>query len=131
MSFIKPFSKFVNEEYSIGPYVKNIEDDTIENSDYRRVIFTGEKLQIVLMSLKPGQEIGGEVHENGDQFLRFEQGTGVVIIGEDEYEVFPEFGVAIPAGEFHNVINTGSDDLKLYSIYSPPEHPSNTVQTTK
>ena len=131
MSFIKPFSKFVNEEYQIGPYVKDIDKDTIENEDYRRVIFTGEKLQIVLMNLKPGQEIGGEVHEHGDQFLRFEQGEGIVIIGETEYQIFENFGVAIPAGEFHNVINTGSDDLKLYSIYAPPEHPSNTVQQDK
>lgn len=113
------------------PYVKNIDRDTIDNNDYRRVVFTGDKLQLVLMNIPVGEEIGEEVHEDGDQFLRIESGVGNLIIDDKEFEVSADFGITIPAGAKHNLINTGNDFLKLYSVYSPPEHPSGLIRKTK
>ncbi len=113
-------------------YFVHIEADTVANSNFRKVLFTGPKLQLVLMSLKPGEEIGSEVHEEHDQFFRFEKGTGKVIIGEDTFEVKDGDTVIVPAGEQHNVINTSqNEDLKLYTIYAPPEHADGTIHQTK
>ena len=112
-------------------YVTNIEKETLENTDYRRVLYTGEHSQLVVMNLRPGEEIGEETHEL-DQFIRFEQGSGTVILNKtDEHAVEDDYAVVIPAGTVHNVINTGDTELKLYSIYSPPEHKDGVVHTTK
>lgn len=113
-------------------YVDNIEEKTKANSYFRQVLFTGKNSQLVVMSLKPSEEIGIEVHNNVDQFFRFEQGQGKVIIDGQESVVGDGMAVVVPAGAQHNVINTSSsEDLKLYTIYSPPNHPEGTVHQTK
>lgn len=108
----------------------DIEKDTVDNTDYRRVLFTTADMQLVLMSLKPEEEIGEETHD-GAQFIRFEAGTGKAIIGTREVQVKDGSAIVIPRGVKHNVINTGKDDLKLYALYSPPEHKDGTVHKTK
>ncbi len=113
-------------------YHGHIEKDTLENSYFRKVIFTAPHSQLVLMCLKPGEEIGMEVHEGQDQFFRFEQGEGKVIIGGDEYVVADSDAIIVPAGQMHNIINTSStEELKLYTIYSPSHHPDGTIHKTK
>lgn len=111
-------------------YITNIEKATLENSDYRRVLYTGKNSQLVLMNLSAGEEIGEETHHL-DQFLRFEEGEGKVILDGVEHAVSDGSAVVIPQGTRHNVINTGSTHLKLYSIYSPAEHKDGTVHKTK
>jgi mannose-6-phosphate isomerase-like protein (cupin superfamily) len=113
------------------PYVNNIKKLTLQNTDYRREVFTAAHLQLVLMSLEPGQEIGSEIHAEIDQFFEILTGTGVSIIDEVEYQVENDIALVIPAGASHNIINTGSEVLKLYSIYAPPEHPKGTVEPVK
>ncbi|MBP7831984.1 MAG: cupin domain-containing protein [Candidatus Pacebacteria bacterium] len=108
----------------------HIEKETLENTDYRRVLYTGEHSQLVLMSLQPGQDIGEEVH-NVDQFFRFEQGMGQVFIDNTEYPVNDGDSIIVPAGTKHNVLNVGADELKLYTIYSPANHIDGTVHKTK
>ena len=112
-------------------YNENIETLTIDNSDFRRVLYTGKHLQLVLMTLQPGEEIGSEVHDGIDQFFRFEEGEGVVDIDGVENRVEDGSGVIVPSGARHNVRNTGSAPLKLYTIYGPPEHQDQVVQATK
>ncbi|MEM0449022.1 MAG: cupin domain-containing protein [Methanomassiliicoccales archaeon] len=113
-------------------FVGKIEKDTLKNKDFRRVLYTGKYSQLVLMSLKPGEEIGEEVHEDVDQFFRFEEGKGLVVIDGVEHEVKDGVAVVVPSGARHNVINTSKKkDLKLYTIYSPPEHQDGTVHKTK
>lgn len=112
-------------------YCDNIEERTIANKDFRRVLYTGDNLQLVLMTLKPGEEIGEEVHEDRDQFFRFEKGSGVVLIDGTENRVEEDFGVIVPQGARHNVRNTGSEPLRLYTIYGPPEHLDKLVKATK
>lgn len=112
-------------------YVENIEQETLSNTNFRKVIYTGKYAQLVLMSLKPGEEIGMEVHETVDQFFRFEQGKAKVIINGEEHEVADAWAVIIPAGSQHNVINIGDTELKLYTIYSPPNHPDGTINVDK
>lgn len=109
----------------------NIEKVTLENSSFRKVLYTAAYSQLVVMNLKPGEEIGAEVHEEHDQFFRFEQGKGQVVINEITYEVVEDEVVIVPAGANHNVINTGSEDLKLYTIYSPAEHRDGVEHKTK
>ena len=110
----------------------NIEKDTLENKNFRKVLYTGKHSQLVLMSLKPKDEIGMEVHEDNDQFFRFEGGQGKCIIDGTEYVVSNGSAVIVPAGAKHNVINTsGSEDLKLYTIYSPAHHKDGIVRATK
>ncbi len=109
----------------------NIEEETLNNNNFRKVLYTGKHSQLVVMSLKPGEEIGAEVHEDHDQFFRFEKGKGKVVIDGNEYVVESEFAVIVPAGANHNVINTGDEDLKLYTIYSPAEHCDGVVHATK
>lgn len=111
-------------------YIANIEEVTLKNADYRRVLYTAKHSQLVLMDLLPGEEIGTETHHL-DQFLRFEQGEGKVILDGIEHNVTDGFAVVIPQGTEHNVINTGNTNLKLYSIYSPAEHKNGTVHHTK
>jgi mannose-6-phosphate isomerase-like protein (cupin superfamily) len=112
-------------------FIINIEDATVANSHYRKELFTGKHSQLVLMNLRPGEEIGTEVHEL-DQFIRFEAGEGTVMLDGKEHRVNDGIAVVIPAGTQHNVVNTSKkDDLKLYSIYSPPEHKVGTLHKTK
>lgn len=112
-------------------YADNIEEKTLENTDFRRVLFTGKNSQLVLMTLKPGEEIGSEVHEEHDQFFRIEAGEAKFVLDGEEILGGDGFAVVVPAGLKHNVINNGDDDLRLYTIYSPPEHPDGTVHHTK
>ena len=112
-------------------YHENIETLTADNGDFRRVLYTGKHLQLVLMTLQPGEEIGAEVHADRDQFFRFEQGQGVVDIDGVENRVEDGSGVIVPAGARHNVRNTGDAPLKLYTLYGPPEHLDGITQSTK
>ncbi len=111
-------------------YITNIEKATLENTDYRRVLYTSKSSQLVLMNIKPGDEIGEEVHDL-DQFIRIEQGSAQVILDDVSHDVQDDDAIVIPQGTNHNVINTGDIDLKLYSVYSPPEHKDGTVHKTK
>lgn len=112
-------------------YFGNIEKETEENENFRKVIFTGENSQLVLMSLPVGCDIGVETHPNVDQFFRIESGQGKVIIGGEEMEFSDDFAFVVPAGVEHNVINTGNKELKLYTIYSPANHIDGRVHKTK
>lgn len=113
-------------------YKENIEKLTAENNNFREVLYTGEHMQLVLMSLKPGEEIGMEVHEENDQFFRFEKGDGKVVIGETEYQVGDGDVVVIPSHTQHNVINISTtEDLKMYTIYAPAHHKDQIVRATK
>jgi mannose-6-phosphate isomerase-like protein (cupin superfamily) len=113
-------------------YVTNIERDTLSNEDYRRVVFTGRNAQLVLMNLRAGEEIGREVHEGHDQFIRVEAGRGIAILAGKEYALSDGVALVIPAGVEHNVVNTSADSpLRLYTLYSPPEHPDGTIHRTK
>ena len=113
-------------------YVDKIESVTRENEDFRRVLFTGPNTQLVVMTLQPGEEIGLETHTGHDQFIRVEAGTGFVMLNGTSRMIEDGSAVVIPAGVEHNVINTSTDEpLKLYTLYSPPEHPEGTVHHTK
>ncbi len=113
-------------------YVTQIEKETRKNADFRRVLYTGKHSQLVLMSLKPLEEIGAETHEDRDQFFRFEYGEGKVVIDGVEHRVKVGNGVIVPAGARHNVINTSKRvTLRLYTIYSPPEHKDGVIRHTK
>ena len=118
-------------------WVGNIEDATVGNTSFRTVLFTGSATQLTVMRLAPGEEIGVAMHDHLDQFLRIEQGSARVTFGpsaeqvDEEHEVEDDWAVVVPGGTWHNVINTGAGELKLYSIYAPPEHPPKTVHRTK
>ena len=113
-------------------FCSNIEKDTIDNNNFRKVIYTGKHSQLVLMSLAPKEEIGMEVHTDNDQFFRFEKGQGKVVIDGNEYKIKDGFAVIVPAGAQHNVINTSKDEaLKLYTIYSPAHHKDGIIMATK
>ncbi|MFB0504513.1 MAG: cupin domain-containing protein [Candidatus Bathyarchaeia archaeon] len=113
-------------------YIVDIEKETERNTDFRRVLYTGKHSQLVLMSIRPGEEIGEETHNDVDQFFRFEEGEGKVIIDGVEHRVKDGNGVIVPAGAKHNVINTSKRvNLKLYTIYSPPEHQDGIVRHTR
>ena len=113
-------------------FVTNIERATLKNDDFRRVLFTGPALQLVLMTLRPGEEIGEETHADHDQFIRVEQGTGRVVLNGEGQTLQDGSAVVIPAGVRHNVINTSGDaQLKLYTLYSPPEHAPDAVHHTR
>lgn len=113
-------------------YNANIEEDTIDNNDFRRVLYSGKYMQLVLMSLLPNEEIGMEVHPDNDQFFRFEEGSGRVVIDENSYDVADGSVIIVPAGAKHNVINmSDSQALKLYTIYAPPHHKDGIVRVTK
>lgn len=125
------------KDYGPVPFVVNINEATKQNNTYRTALWTGNHLQVTLMSLKVGEDIGLEIHPNVDQFLRIEQGQGIVQMGKRKdnlnfvTKVYDEFAIMIPAGTWHNVTNTGNTPLKLYSIYAPPHHPIGTVHVTK
>lgn len=116
----------------MGGYVNDIERATVENDDYRRVLFTGPNLQLVLMTLQPGEEIGLESHEGHDQFIRVEEGEGEALLDGRRHELSDGVAIVIPSGTEHNVVNTSkTKPLKLYTLYGPPEHPDGTVHRTK
>lgn len=112
-------------------FVDNIEEKTEQNNFFRQVLYTGKHTQLVVMSLLPGEEIGMEVHPQVDQFFRIEEGRAKVIIDGEEHEVDEGFAIIVPAGSQHNVVNTGSNPLKLYTLYSPPNHPDGTIHPTR
>jgi len=113
-------------------FKSNIEKDTLGNSNFRRVLYTGKHSQLVLMNLKPGEEIGEEVHKTIDQFFRFEKGEGIVSIDGTKHKIADGDAVIVPAGARHNVMNTSkTTELKLYTTYSPPEHQDGTIRKTK
>ena len=118
-------------------WVDDVQRATLGNTDFRRVLFTGRQTQLTVMRLAPGEEIGVEMHDHLDQFLRIEQGSARVTFGpsadqvDEEHDVGDDWAVIVPGGVWHNVVNTGDGDLKLYSLYSPPEHPDGTVHRTK
>ena len=109
----------------------NIEKETLENHYFRKVLYTAKNSQLVLMSLKPHEEIGIETHKDNDQFFRFESGRGMVIIDGNEHIVSDGIAIVIPAGSKHNVINMGTTDLKMYTIYSPAHHRDGVIHRTK
>ena len=113
-------------------FVAHLESETEKNTDFRRVLYTGRNSQLVLMSLEPGEEIGAEVHKDRDQFFRFESGEGAVFIDGARHNVRGGDGVIVPAGARHNVVNTSKKEkLRIYTIYSPPEHQDGVVRRTK
>lgn len=114
-------------------YVGPIEKQTLKNTDFRKVLFTGKHTQLVVMCLQPGEEIGNEVHDNVDQFFRIEQGEAKFVLnGKEQHVVRDGDAVVVPAGTYHNVINNSrKEQLKLYTLYSPPNHPDGTVHRTK
>lgn len=124
-------------DYGPEPFVVNIDQETKQNDTYRTVLWTGNHLQLTLMSLNVGEDIGLEIHPDTDQFLRVEQGRGLMLMGmardnlNYQRQVFDGYAILIPAGTWHNLINIGNVPLKLYSIYAPPHHPKGTIQRTK
>ena len=112
-------------------YHKDIEAETLENTNYRKVVYTGKNMQLVVMSLLPGEEIPEEVHDTIDQFFRVEQGKMAVIIDGKRFELSDDDVIIVPSGARHQVMNTGDEPLKLYTIYAPPEHEDGTVHKTK
>jgi mannose-6-phosphate isomerase-like protein (cupin superfamily) len=111
-------------------YVNNLEKDTIENENFRKVLNTTEKSQLVVMSLLPYEDIGEEVHDV-DQFIRIEEGKGKTVLNGEEFQIEKDFAVVIPAGTRHNIVNTENGPMKLYTIYTPPEHKDGTIHKTK
>lgn len=118
-------------------WVGDIEEHTLQNETFRTVLHTGEHSQLVVMSIKPGDEIGWEAHGHLDQFVRLEQGKGRLDLGtgkdsvDEQHDIEDDWAFIVPAGIWHNVVNTGDVDLRLYTIYTPPEHPDGTVHQTK
>jgi mannose-6-phosphate isomerase-like protein (cupin superfamily) len=112
-------------------YVVNIEELTEANKDFRQVLYTGQNLQLVLMSLKPGQDIGAETHATHDQFFRVEKGKGKIVIDGVSQKLKSGAGIVVPAGALHNLTNTGDKPMKIYTIYGPPNHRDQLVQKTK
>lgn len=124
-------------DYGPDPFVVNIESATLQNNNFRLALWTGEYLQLTLMRINVGDDIGLEMHPDVDQFIRIEQGQGLVMMGDSRdrlhyrRRVYDDYVILIPAGKWHNLINTGRTPIKLYSIYAPPEHPRGTVHRTK
>jgi mannose-6-phosphate isomerase-like protein (cupin superfamily) len=112
-------------------FIANIEELTEKNADFRRVLYTGKNLQLVLMAIQPGGEIGEEVHNDRDQFFRVEKGKGQVEIDGNRTKIKSDDAVVVPAGARHNIMNTGDKPLQLYTLYAPPEHRDGTVHVTK
>lgn len=125
------------KDYGSKPFVVDIEKATKQNDNFRLALWTGNHLQLTLMSIDPGEEIGLEMHPDVDQFIRIEEGQGITLMGDRKdkldfkADVYKDYAIFIPAGKWHNLINTGNKPLKLYSIYAPPEHPKGTIHKTK
>lgn len=124
------------KDLGANPTVINIEEETVKNETYRTALWTGKNMQLTVMNILPGEDIGLEIHEDHDQFLRIEQGQGLVQMGDEidkldfEEMAYDDYAIFIPAGKYHNVTNNGTTPLKLYSIYAPSEHPHGTVHQT-
>jgi len=124
-------------DYGPKPFVVNIENVTKQNNNFRTALWTGDYLQLTLMSIPVGESIGLEIHPDLDQFIRIEEGQGLVMMGDSkdnldfQRRVFDDYAFIIPAGKWHNLINTGNTPIKLYSIYAPPQHPYGTIHETK
>ncbi|NLB80769.1 MAG: cupin domain-containing protein [Clostridiaceae bacterium] len=135
MNFWKSFTPI--KDYGPNPFVVNIEKITRQNNTFRSALWTGKHLQLTLMSIKPGEDIGFEMHPDTDQFIRIEEGQGMVKMGDTrdnisfQEKVSDGYVILVPAGKWHNLINTGNKPIKLYSIYAPPHHPHGTVHKTK
>lgn len=133
----KDTKKLLLKDYGPYPFVIDIEKATLQNDNFRTTLWTGDYLQLTLMDIEPGGEIGLEVHPNLDQFIRIEKGEGIVMMGKEKdnlnfkVTVSDDYAFIIPAGTWHNLINTGKESIKLYSIYAPPQHPFNTIHKTK
>jgi mannose-6-phosphate isomerase-like protein (cupin superfamily) len=133
----QPRERLELKDYGPRPFVINIEEAANQNNNYRTTLWTGNNLQLTLMSIKVGGDIGLEVHPNLDQFIRIEEGDGIVLMGKSPNElnfvqkVSDDYIIIIPAGTYHNLINTGDEPIKLYSIYAPPQHPFGTIHKTK
>jgi mannose-6-phosphate isomerase-like protein (cupin superfamily) len=112
-------------------FIGDIEEQTDENRDFRRVLFTGPRLQLVVMALQPGEELGEEVHVSADQFFRVEEGKGTIWMDGTETAIESDMAIVVPAGMRHNIQNTGHKPLKLYTLYAPPQHADGTVHHTK
>lgn len=131
------YRNIVLQDYGTKPFVVNIDQATEQNNNYRTALWTGEYFQVTLMSINVGEDIGLEVHPNTDQFIRIEEGQGLVQMGDSrdnlDFQVmaYEDYAIMIPAGKWHNVTNTGNRPLKVYVIYAPPEHPYGTVHETK
>ncbi|WP_333887027.1 cupin domain-containing protein [Clostridium sp.] len=125
------------KDYGPQPFVVDINKVTKENNNFRTTLWTGSHLQVTLMSINPGEDIGLEIHPDVDQFIRIEKGEGLVKMGNSKHnlnfqtKVRDDFAIMIPAGTWHNIVNTSNTPLKVYSIYAPPEHPHGTVHVTK
>lgn len=137
-SFSKQISRAIQlRDYGPKPFVVNINEAAKQNNNFRTALWTGNHLQVTLMSIKVGDDIGLEIHPNIDQFIRIEDGQGIVRMGKNkdrldfQARVSDDFAIMIPAGTWHNVINTGNKPLKVYSIYAPPQHPRGVVHVTK
>ncbi|HHZ02045.1 MAG TPA: cupin domain-containing protein [Tissierellia bacterium] len=124
-------------DYGPNPFVINIEDATLQNENFRSSLWTGDHLQLTVMSINPREEVGLEMHPDSDQFIRIEEGRAIVLMGDSrdnldfEEMVEDDFIFIIPAGKWHNLVNIGNTPLKLYSIYAPPQHPHGTIHNTK
>jgi mannose-6-phosphate isomerase-like protein (cupin superfamily) len=124
-------------DFGPKPFAINIDKVTKQNNNYRLALWTGDHLQLTLMSINPGEDIGLEMHPDLDQFIRIEEGQGLVKMGDNQENlefkanVYKDYAFIIPAGTWHNLINTGRRPIKLYSIYAPPQHPHGTVQETR
>lgn len=124
-------------DYGPNPFVINIEEATEQNNNFRTALWTGDNLQLTLMSIPAGEEIGLEMHPDTDQFIRIEDGRGLVMMGDTQNNldfqemVYEDYAFIIPAGKWHNLINVSNEPLKLYSLYAPPEHPHGTVHETR
>lgn len=122
------------KDYGPNPFVINIEEATQQNNNYRTALWTGSHLQLTLMSIEVGGEIGLEMHPDTDQFIRIEDGDGLMLMGDSKNvlnyreRVSDDFAIVIPAGKWHNLINIGNKPLKIYSLYAPPQHPFGTIQ---
>jgi len=127
----------IRSDYGPAPFVIDINKATLANDTYRTALWTGKNLQLTLMSINPNDDIGIEIHPDNDQFLRIEKGIGVVQMGPSkdnlcyQTNVYDDYAIFIPAGTWHNIINTGREPMKIYSIYAPPHHPWGTVHATK
>ena len=132
----KPKAEVILKDYGANPTVLNIDDYTLDNTNFRTALWTGSNMQVTLMSIPVGGEVGLEIHHDIEQFLRIEEGTGKVMMGDSREnldfvkEVGDDFAIFVPAGKWHNIVNTGDKPLKLYSIYSPVEHPFGTIHKT-
>lgn len=125
------------KDYGADPFVIDIDDAVKQNNTFRTALWTGNNFQLTVMSIPVGEEIGLEVHETGDQFIRVEEGQGIVVMGDSEDKldfrrrIYDDYAIVIPEGKWHNIINTGNSPLKIYVIYAPAEHPYGTVHQTK